>query len=60
MSKEKKTIELCEGYEVMVNEQILNDFDYIIELRNEPNEVITYETVDNQFFGESEFGSFEF
>jgi len=42
------------------SEYTMNDFDYIIELRNEPNEVITYETVDNQFFGESEFGSFEF
>ncbi|PQD95805.1 DUF3388 domain-containing protein [Pradoshia eiseniae] len=45
---------------VQNSEYTMNDFDYIIELRNEPNEVITYETVDNQFFGESEFGSFEF
>ncbi|WP_455660449.1 DUF3388 domain-containing protein [Pradoshia sp.] len=42
------------------SEYTINDFDYIIELRNEPNEVITYETVDNQLFGGSEFGSFEF
>lgn len=32
MSKENKTIELWEGYEVEVNEQILNDFDYISDL----------------------------
>jgi len=45
---------------VQNSEYTMNDFDYIIELRNEPNEVITYETVNNQLFGESEFGSFEF
>lgn len=46
---------------VQNSEYTMNDFDYIIELRNDPNEVITYETVNNQtLFGESEFGSFEF
>ena len=32
MSTSNKKIELWEGYEVEVNEQILNDFDYITDL----------------------------
>ena len=55
-------IKVIEHPDVFVqnSEYTMNDFDYIIELRNEPNEVITYETVNTQLFGESEFGSFEF
>lgn len=32
MSKEKKTIELWDGYEVEVNEQLLDDFDFQYDL----------------------------
>mgnify|MGYP003408722256 FL=1 len=39
----------------------LEDFDYIIELRNDPNEEITYDIVHrNQMFEGSEFGTFDF
>jgi hypothetical protein len=46
---------------VQNTEYTLEDFDYIIELRNNPEEVITYEVVDqkDQFSG-SDFGSFDF
>lgn len=46
---------------VQNTEYTLEDFDYIIELRNNPDEEITYEVVDqkDQFSG-SEFGSFDF
>jgi len=40
----------------------LEDFDYIIELRHEPNEVITYDILEkNQFMSQSDhFGGFNF
>ncbi|OKL37079.1 YmfK family protein [Domibacillus mangrovi] len=39
----------------------LDDFDYIIELRNEPDEEITYEAVEkNNLFQDSNFGGFNF
>lgn len=38
MSTEKKTIELWEGYEVEVNEQIMNDFDFISDLNKAEKE----------------------
>ncbi|WP_285766656.1 DUF3388 domain-containing protein [Peribacillus sp. SI8-4] len=46
---------------VQNTEYTLEDFDYIIELRNNPDEEITYEVVDqkDQFSG-SDFGSFDF
>lgn len=34
MAKEKKTIELWDGREVELNEDLINDFDYIIDLNN--------------------------
>ncbi|MFD2970694.1 DUF3388 domain-containing protein [Peribacillus deserti] len=46
---------------VQNTEYSLEDFDYIIELRNDPEEKITYEVVDQSHeFGESDFGSFDF
>ncbi|WP_153123834.1 DUF3388 domain-containing protein [Peribacillus tepidiphilus] len=46
---------------VQNSEYTLEDFDYIIELRNNPDEEITYEVVDqNHIFGGSDFGSFDF
>ncbi|WP_409293289.1 DUF3388 domain-containing protein [Peribacillus sp. SCS-37] len=46
---------------VQNTEYSLDDFDYIIELRNDPEEKITYEVVDQSSeFGESDFGSFDF
>ncbi|MGN1400377.1 MAG: DUF3388 domain-containing protein [Bacillus sp. (in: firmicutes)] len=47
---------------VQNTEYTLDDFDYIIELRNNPDEEITYEIVNNQnqLFGGSDFGSFDF
>lgn len=46
---------------VQNTEYTLEDFDYIIELRNDPDEEITYEVVDqkDQFSGNG-FGSFDF
>ncbi|OMP68660.1 YmfK family protein [Domibacillus epiphyticus] len=39
----------------------LDDFDYIIELRHEPDEEITYEAVEkNNLFQDSNFGGFNF
>ena len=38
MSTENTKIELWEGYEVEVNEQILNDFDYISDLNKAEKE----------------------
>lgn len=39
----------------------MEDFDYIIELRHEPDEIITYDIVDkNNLFSESSFGGFDF
>lgn len=47
---------------VQNSEYTLDDFDYIIELRNEPGEEITYDIVNqqSQLFGGSDFGSFDF
>lgn len=46
---------------VQNTEYTLEDFDYIIELRNNPDEEITYEAADqNDHFSASEFGSFDF
>ncbi|WP_077211589.1 DUF3388 domain-containing protein [Bacillus dakarensis] len=47
---------------VQNTEYSLDDFDYIIELRNEPNEQITYEVVEknNNLFSDSDFGGFDF
>ncbi|KIL44952.1 YmfK family protein [Jeotgalibacillus soli] len=42
-------------------EYSMDDFDYIIELRNNPDEEITYEMVPkNNLFSNSEFGGFDF
>lgn len=58
------SIKVVEHPDVFVqnSEYTMDDFDYIIELRNDPNEEITYEAVDQQssLFGGSEFGSFDF
>ena len=46
---------------VQNTEYTLEDFDYIIELRNNPDEEITYDVVDqNDHFSGSEFGSLDF
>ncbi|WP_419883879.1 DUF3388 domain-containing protein [Peribacillus sp. B-H-3] len=46
---------------VQNTEYKLDDFDYIIELRNNPEEEITYEAVEqNGRFSDSDFGSFDF
>ena len=46
---------------VQNTEYTLDDFDYIIELRNNHDEEITYEAADlNDHFSASEFGSFDF
>jgi hypothetical protein len=46
---------------VQNTEYTLDDFDYIIELRNDENEEITYEMVqDNHLFSGSDFGDFDF
>lgn len=46
---------------VQNTEYTLEDFDYIIELRNQHDEEITYEVVDqNSMFSESSFGGFDF
>ncbi|WP_080846382.1 DUF3388 domain-containing protein [Cytobacillus gottheilii] len=46
---------------VQNTEYTLNDFDYIIELRHEPDEEIKYDVVDkNNMFSESAFGDFDF
>jgi hypothetical protein len=42
-------------------EYTMDDFDYIIELRNDPDEEIKYDAVDkNNLFSQSEFGGFDF
>jgi hypothetical protein len=42
-------------------EYTMNDFDYIIELRNKPDEEITYDIVeDKNMFSSSDFGGFDF
>ncbi|CAN7424492.1 DUF3388 domain-containing protein [Rossellomorea sp. LjRoot5] len=46
---------------VQNSEYSLEDFDYIIELRNDPDEEITYELVEqNNLFQNSDFGGFDF
>ncbi|WP_228027521.1 DUF3388 domain-containing protein [Bacillus fonticola] len=46
---------------VQHTEYTLEDFDYIIELRHDPNEEITYEVVSNEtMFSDSDFGGFDF
>ncbi|RLQ91653.1 DUF3388 domain-containing protein [Falsibacillus albus] len=46
---------------VQNSEYSMEDFDYIIELRNDPDEEITYEMVQkNNLFQESDFGGFDF
>jgi Protein of unknown function (DUF3388) len=46
---------------VQNSEYTLDDFDYIIELRNNPDEEITYEVVEqNDLMSGSDFGSFDF
>jgi hypothetical protein len=46
---------------VQNSEYTLEDFDYIIELRNDAEEEITYEVVDhNNMFSGSDFGDFDF
>jgi hypothetical protein len=42
-------------------EYTMDDFDYIIELRNDPDEEITYDAVGkNDMFSSSDFGGFDF
>ncbi|MBM7586903.1 hypothetical protein JOC86_003455 [Bacillus pakistanensis] len=46
---------------VQNSEYSLDDFDYIIELRNDPEEEITYDLVHkNNMFQDSDFGGFDF
>jgi hypothetical protein len=46
---------------VQNTEYTMDDFDYIIELRHDPDEEITYELVDDrQMFDPSGFNGFEF
>lgn len=46
---------------VQNTEYTLDDFDYIIELRNDPDEKITYEDEEkNNMFSDSNFGGFDF
>ncbi|MEH6940434.1 DUF3388 domain-containing protein [Bacillus sp. JJ722] len=57
------SVKVIEHPDVFVqnSEYTLDDFDYIIELRNNHDEEITYEIVNqNQFFGGSDFGSLDF
>lgn len=56
------TIKVIEHPDMFVqhSEYKLEDFDTIIELRNDPNEMITYETIEktNAFNGMNDFGGF--
>lgn len=46
---------------VQNTEYTMDDFDYIIELRDDPDQEITYEIVEkNDMFSDSEFGGFSF
>lgn len=55
-----KVIEHPDAF-VQNSEYKMDDFDYIIELRNNPDEEITYEMANqNDLFGGSDFGSFDF
>jgi hypothetical protein len=55
------TVKVIEHPDVFIQntEYTMDDFDYIIELRNEPNEEITYDIVENNMAG-SDFGGFDF
>lgn len=56
-----KVIEHPDAF-VQNSEYTMDDFNYIIELRNSPDEEITYEVINpnNHLFGGSDFGSFDF
>lgn len=57
------TIKVVEHPDIFVQatEYDMNDFDYIIELRNEENEEITYDIIENpQFTQENGFSMFDF
>jgi hypothetical protein len=58
------TIKVIEHPDMFVqhSEYKIEDFDYIIELRNNPNEEITYELIEkrNSFVNYDEFGGFNF
>jgi hypothetical protein len=45
---------------VQNSEYTLDDFDYIIELRNHLEEEITYDVVENNLLSGSDFGDFDF
>ena len=46
---------------VQNSEYSLEDFDYIIELRDNPEQEITYEVIQkNNFFSDSGFGGFDY
>ncbi len=46
---------------VQNTEYTMDDFDYIIELRNDPDEEITYDIVEkNHLFSSADFGDFDF
>ena len=45
---------------VQNTEYTLDDFDYIIELRNDPNEQITYDIVEKNNMFLSDFEGFDF
>jgi len=45
---------------VQHSEYSMEDFDYIIELRNDANEEITYDIVQSNMLSGSEFGGFDF
>ena len=56
-------VKVIEHPDIFVQESdySLDDFDYIIELRNNPNEEITYNSMyKNQLFQDSDFGRFDF
>lgn len=57
------TVKVVEHPDVFIRntEYTMNDFDYIIELRNKPDEEITYDLVeDKNMFSASDFGGFDF
>ncbi len=57
------TVKVVEHPDVFIQntEFTLDDFDYIIELRNDADEEITYDIVEkNNLFSSSEFGEFDF
>ncbi|MGJ7920993.1 YmfK family protein [Neobacillus sp. LXY-4] len=57
------TVKVIEHPDVFVQntEYTMDDFDYIIELRNDPSEEITYDLVNhNNMFSAPDFGGFDF